>query len=129
MSRRLVCIEDDPEVIELMRLIVTRYGFEFYDASSGLQGIELVEDVMPDLVLLDLMMPGSVDGWDVFDHLKNNAETKDIAIIVVTARAYFDERVAEMRSANGGNLVTKPFGPAQLMDAINRALNVPSDEI
>lgn len=121
MLRRLVCIEDDPELIELIRLIVQRYGFKIDEASSGAVGIELVETVQPDLVLLDLMMPG-MDGWQVFDHLRANAGTMHIPIIVVTARTYLDERVAELRAANNGHFVSKPFTPTQLMDAINHVL-------
>lgn len=123
MARCLVCIEDDPEVIELLRLIVARQGFEFIEARGGTKGIELVKQHKPDLVLLDLMMPG-LDGWEVFDLLKSDPETKAIPIIVVTARAHFDERVAEMRAANDGNLLTKPFIPQQLIDAIYRVLNI-----
>ncbi|MEP7290403.1 MAG: response regulator [Chloroflexota bacterium] len=123
MSRRLVCIEDDPEVTELMRLIVARHGFELLEARNGLRGIEMVKETQPDLVLLDLMMPG-LDGWEVFDQLKSNPETKNVPIIIVTARAHFDDRVAEMRAANDGNLLTKPFTPAQLIQAINRILRI-----
>lgn len=123
MARCIVCIEDDPEVIELLRLIVARHGFEFVEARGGTKGIELVKQHLPDLVLLDLMMPG-LDGWEVFDLLKGDPQTNDIPIIVVTARAHFDERVAEMRAANDGNLLTKPFIPQQLIDAINRVLNI-----
>lgn len=121
MPRRLVCIEDDPELIGLIRLIVQRSGFEVYEASTGLAGIELVETLMPDLVLLDLMMPG-IDGWQVFDHLRANGETSSIPIIIVTARTYLDERVAELRAADDGHFVSKPFAPTQLMEAINRVL-------
>jgi len=123
MARCLVCIEDDSEVIELLRLIVARHGFDFIEARGGTKGIELVKKHMPDLVLLDLMMPG-LDGWEVFDLLKADPQTKAIPIIVVTARAHFDERVAEMRAANDGNLLTKPFIPQQLIDAIYRVLKI-----
>ena len=121
MSRRVVCVEDEPDVIDLMRLIVTRQGLEFISARGGQKGIETVEQIKPDLVLLDLMMPG-IDGWEVYDHLKANPETKDIPIIVVTARAQHDPRVTEMRIHSSDNLVTKPFGPAQLIETINKAL-------
>lgn len=121
MPRRLVCIEDDPELVELIRLIVQRYGFKIDQASSGAEGIELVESAQPDLVLLDLMMPG-MDGWQVFDQLRANAGTMNIPIIIVTARTYLDERVAELRAANNGHFVSKPFTPTQLMDAIYHVL-------
>ncbi|MEO8396894.1 MAG: response regulator [Chloroflexota bacterium] len=127
MPRRVVCVEDEQDVIDLMRLIVERYGFEFIEARGGIKGMETVRRVKPDLVLLDLMMPG-VDGWDVYDALTSEAETKDIPIVIVTARALHDARIAEMRLANAENLVTKPFGPAQLMETIERVLRSSSSE-
>ncbi len=127
MPRRVVCIEDEQDVIDLMRLIVERYGFEFIEARGGLKGLETVRRMKPDLVLLDLMMPG-VDGWEVYDTLTSDAETKDIPIVIVTARALHDARVTQMRIANAENLVTKPFGPAQLIDTIERVLRSSSSE-
>ena len=125
MPRRVVCIEDEPEMIELMRLIVQRHGMEFFSARGGLKGIEIVKEVQPDLVLLDLMMPG-MDGWTVFDRLRGDPNTARVPIIIVTARAYHDPRVAEMRASNTGTLVTKPFAPAQLIEAIDHLLQLSS---
>jgi CheY-like chemotaxis protein len=122
MSRRVVCIEDEQDVIDLMRLILEREGYEFIEAHGGLEGMETVERMTPDIVLLDLMMP-NIDGWEVYDHLHENPATKDIPIIVVTARTQHDPRVMQMRIANSDNLVTKPFGPAQLVDTIQRVLS------
>lgn len=125
MPRRVVCIEDEQEMIDLMRLIIQRHGFEFFSARGGAKGIETVKRVQPDLVLLDLMMP-IMDGWTVFDRLRGDPETAAIPIIIVTARAYHDPRVAEMRTNNTGTLVTKPFAPAQLIEAIDRILGISS---
>jgi DNA-binding response OmpR family regulator len=122
MPRRVVvCIEDEQDVTELIRIICQRHGFDFASANTGEAGLALVQSKLPDLVLLDLMMPG-VDGWTVYDRLKADAATAAIPIIVVTARAYYDQRVAQMRTAEADNLVTKPFGPAQLTEAIDRVL-------
>lgn len=121
MSRRVVCIEDEQDIIDLMRLILERQGYEFAEAHGGLEGIELVESTTPDVVLLDLMMPG-IDGWQVYDRLQKNPATNRIPIIVVTARAQHDPRVTKMRISNSDYLVTKPFGPAQLIDAVDRVL-------
>ncbi len=125
MSLRVVCIEDEADVIDLLRLIVSRQGYEFVEARGGKDGIRVVEQIKPDLVLLDLNMPG-LDGWDVYDHLQANAETKDIPIIIVTARAQHDQRVTNMRIANAPNLVTKPFGPAELIEVMGRILKTSS---
>jgi DNA-binding response OmpR family regulator len=122
MPRRVVvCIEDEQDVTELIRIIVQRHNFDFASANTGETGLALVQSKKPDLVLLDLMMPG-LDGWTVYDRLKADPETAAIPIIVVTARAYYDPRVAQMRTANADNLVTKPFGPAQLIETIDRVL-------
>ena len=121
MPRRVVCIEDEQDVIDLMRVILERQGYEFIEAHGALEGMETVERTTPDIVLLDLMMP-NIDGWEVYDHLHENPETKDIPIIVVTARTQHDPRVTQMRVANSDYLVTKPFGPAQLVDTIQRVL-------
>jgi two-component system response regulator VicR len=127
MPRRVVCIEDEQDVIDLMRLIIERHGFEFIEARGGIKGLETVRRMKPDLVLLDLMMPG-IDGWEVYDTLTSEAQTKDIPIVIVTARAHHDTRVGEMRVAHAENLVTKPFGPAQLIDTIERVLRSSSSE-
>lgn len=121
MQRRMVCIEDEPEMIELISLIVSRQGFEFFGARGGRSGMEMVKRVMPDIVLLDLMM-SDVDGWEVYDFLKADPETRDIPIIIVTARGQQDQRLVRMRAANVDNLVTKPFAPAQLIAAVERIL-------
>jgi CheY-like chemotaxis protein len=121
MSQRVVCIEDEQDVIDLMRLILERQGFEFIEAHGALEGMETVERLKPDLVLLDLMMP-SIDGWEVYDHLRQNPATQAIPIVVVTARTQHDPRVTEMRVANSEYLVTKPFGPSQLVETIDRVL-------
>ncbi len=125
MPRRVVCIEDEQEMIDLMRLIIQRQGLEFFAARGGLKGIEIVKQVQPDLVLLDLMMPG-MDGWTVFDRLHADPATASIPIVIVTARAYHDQRVAEMRAANTGTLVTKPFAPAQLIEVVDHILRISS---
>ena len=59
---RVVCIEDEPEMIDLVRLILGREGFEVIGAPGGIEGLNVIEDLQPQLVLLDLMMP-DMDGW------------------------------------------------------------------
>ena len=67
--RKIVCIEDEPEMIDLVKLILSRYGFEVVGAHGGLEGLRAIRTRTPDLVLLDLMMPG-MDGWEVYQALK-----------------------------------------------------------
>lgn len=118
---RVVCIEDEPDMIELMRLLLTRQGFEVIGARGGKEGIELVEKNLPELILLDIMMP-DLDGWEVYDHLKQNPKTRDIPVIVVTARAQTAEKLKALGEAGVDDYIVKPFGPGQLLDSIQRVL-------
>ncbi|MBI5669801.1 MAG: response regulator [Chloroflexi bacterium] len=118
---RVVCIEDEPEMIDLVRLILSREGYEVIGAPGGVKGLETVEDLSPDLVLLDLMMP-DMDGWEVYQRMKANPNTKHIPVIVVTARAQSIDKVLGLHIAKVDDYITKPFGPAELLSSIQRVL-------
>jgi DNA-binding response OmpR family regulator len=118
----VVCIEDEPDMIDLVRLILTRKGFEVVGASSGYEGLQAVEQLQPDLVLLDLMMP-DMDGWEVYQRMKANAVTSKIPVIVVTAKAQSIDKMLGLHIAKVDDYVTKPFGPAELVNSIERVLS------
>lgn len=118
---RLVCIEDEPDMIDLVRLILSREGYEVIGVAGGAKGLETVENLKPDLVLLDLMMP-DMDGWEVYQRMKANPNTKHIPVIVVTARAQSIDRVLGLHIAKVDDYITKPFGPAELLTSIERVL-------
>jgi CheY-like chemotaxis protein len=108
-------------MIELMRLLLTRQGFEFFGARGGKEALDLIEQISPELILLDIMMP-DMDGWEVYNHLKLNPKTQNIPVIVVTARAQTAEKLAAMREAGVDDYITKPFGPGQLVESVERVL-------
>jgi len=120
-SVRIVCIEDEPEMIDLVKLILTRESFEVYGADGGENGLQLIAEVEPDLVLLDLMMPG-MDGWEVYQQLRNNPATADIPVIIITAKAQSIDKVLGLHIAKVNDYITKPFGPHELMESIKRVL-------
>ena len=119
----VVCIEDDPQVIDLVKLILGRKGFELVGAVGGREGIETVRRVKPDLVLLDLMMP-DMDGWEVYRQMKADEELKNIPVIVVTARVQSIDRVLALHIAKVDDYITKPFGPQDLLQSVNRVLGL-----
>jgi len=120
-AARVVCIEDEPDMIDLIRLLLTRKGYDFIGARSGYEGLTLISEHRPDLVLLDLMMP-DMDGWEVYQRLRANSLTTQIPVIVVTARARTVEQMETIRAARVDDYIVKPFGPGQLIAAIQRVL-------
>jgi DNA-binding response OmpR family regulator len=120
-KRRILCIEDEPEMIDLIRLILERKGFEVLGAVGGQEGLEAVRREKPDLVLLDLMMP-DVDGWEVYRQMKADEELQHIPVVVVTAKAQSIDKVLGLHIAKVDDYVTKPFGPGDLVDSVERVL-------
>ncbi len=121
-TRQIVCIEDEPEMIDLFKLILTRRGFEVIGANGGRQGLELVKEIKPDLILIDLMMP-DMDGWEVYQNLKANEETQHIPVIVVTAKAQSIDRVLGLHIAKVNDYIAKPFSPSALLESIEQVLS------
>jgi len=117
----ILCVEDEPEMIDLMRLILGRRGFEVKGANSGKEGLKIIKDDKPDLILLDLMMP-DMDGWEVYQQLKADEATKDIPVIVVTAKAQSIDRVLGLHIAKVDDYIAKPFSPAELLSSVEKVL-------
>jgi len=120
-KRRILCIEDEPEMIDLIRLILERKGFEVLGAVGGQEGIEAIRRERPDLILLDLMMP-DVDGWEVYRQMKADESLQHIPVVVVTAKAQSIDKVLGLHIAKVDDYVTKPFGPSDLLESVERVL-------
>jgi DNA-binding response OmpR family regulator len=120
-AKRVVCIEDEPEMIDLVRLILGRKGFEVIGANGGVEGLEAVRRERPDLVLLDLMMP-DMDGWEVYQQIKADDELRHIPVVVVTAKAQSIDKVLGLHIAKVDDYITKPFGPQELLESITKIL-------
>ena len=120
-KRKLVYIEDEQEMIDLVRLILNRRGFEIVGANGGREGLDTVRHVIPDLVLLDLMMP-DMDGWDVYQQMKADETTQNIPVIVVTAKAQSIDKVLGLHIAKVDDYISKPFSPQELVDSVEKVL-------
>ncbi len=123
----ILCIEDEPEMIDLIRLILGRRGFEVEGASGGEEGLEKIHNAPPDLVLLDLMMP-DMDGWEVYQQMKAEETTKDIPVIVVTAKAQSIDKVLGLHIAKVDDYISKPFSPQELLSSVEKVLGVDNPE-
>ena len=121
-SKRIICVEDEPEMIDLIRLILNRHGFEVEGAEGGIKGIEMIRKSPPDLVLLDLMMP-DMDGWEVYQQMKADEKTNNVPVIVVTAKAQNIDKVLGLHIAKVDDYISKPFSPQALLDSVEKVLS------
>jgi len=120
-TRRVVYIEDEPEMVDLVRLILSRKGYEVIGSNGGRDGLDKVRLENPDLVLLDLMMP-DMDGWDVYQQMKAGEATRDIPVIVVTAKAQSIDKVLGLHIAKVADYISKPFSPQELVNSVEKVL-------
>jgi len=118
-TKQILCIEDEPEMIDLMRLILGRRGFEVRGAGGGMEGIKMIRQEHPDLVLLDLMMP-DMDGWEVYQQMKADETTRTIPVIVVTAKAQSIDKVLGLHIAKVDDYIAKPFSPQELLNSVDK---------
>ncbi|MBP6470345.1 MAG: response regulator [Chloroflexi bacterium] len=125
--KKVVCIEDELEMIELVKLILGRNKFEVTGAVGGHEGLIKIAEIKPDLVLLDLMMP-EMDGWEVYQKMKASEDMRDIPVIVVTAKAQSIDRVLGLHIARVDDYITKPFGPQELIDSVERIIRTHAKE-
>jgi two-component system response regulator VicR len=121
-KKLILCIEDEAEMIDLIRLILTRRGFDVRGANGGKEGLEIIRRDHPDLILLDLMMP-DMDGWEVYQQMKADESTKDIPVIVVTAKAQSIDKVLGLHIAKVDDYIAKPFSPQELMESVDSVLS------
>lgn len=119
--KSIVCIEDEAEMIDLMRLILGRRGFDVRGAMSGAEALKMIREDKPDLILLDLMMP-EMDGWEVYQQIKAEEKTKNIPVIVVTAKAQSIDRVLGLHIAKVDDYIAKPFSPQELLNSVEKVL-------
>jgi two-component system, OmpR family, response regulator VicR len=118
---RVLCIDDESGVIELISLILKAQNVQVEGANSGREGLESIRKNPPDAVLLDIMMP-EMDGWEVYRLIKEDETLKKVPVIIVTARnSSFEEIIARER-AGVDDYITKPFVPNDLRKSLSKVL-------
>ncbi|MCF3593901.1 response regulator [Rhodobacteraceae bacterium LMO-12] len=119
MGKHVLLIEDEPNIIEAISFILSRDGWKVDTHSNGQTAIETVRAKRPDLVILDVMLPG-MSGYDILRGLRDTGDTVDLPVLMLTARGQTKDR--EMAEKIGANrFMTKPFSNAEVLDAV-RAL-------
>lgn len=120
--KQVIYFEDENDMVELVRIILGREGYHVEGVSEGRAGLQSVKENLPDIVLLDLMMP-DMDGWEIYRQLKNDDKTMDIPVIVITAKAQSIDKVLGLEIAKVDDYISKPFRPHELIARVDKVLS------
>ena len=120
MAKKILIIDDERDLAEMISFRLEANGFEVSSALGGPSGIEKANTFKPDLIILDLMMPG-MDGYEAAKRLKADVHTSKIPIIILTA-AVSPELEQRVRSISAADCITKPFEPKDLVEKVKKAL-------
>jgi len=118
MERTVLIIEDEKLIIVSTQMVLEAAGFRVESATNGEEGIERARQLAPDLILLDIMMPG-IDGWETLTRLKRDPESAAIPVIIFTAREHArgHQKSTEMGAAD---YFRKPFEPDELIELVEK---------
>ena len=121
MQKKILIVEDEESLLKLESILLTTKGYLVQGVASGLAALEAVEEELPDLILLDVMLP-KMDGFEVCSRIKQNRDTRHIPVILLTAKKT-PEDVARGREVGADHYITKPFKSAMVMDVIDSLIN------
>lgn len=127
MTHRILVVDDEPDITALVAYHLARSGYRVSTASSGSDALKAVANERPDLIVLDLMLPG-LSGFDVLQELRRRADTEQIGIIVLTARREEGDRIKGL-TLGADDYLVKPFSPQELVlrvGAVLRRLRAPA---
>jgi CheY-like chemotaxis protein len=120
-KRTIMVVDDNPDLVEILRMMLESNGFNVRCAYSGQELLDSLKEQIPDLILLDIMMP-QMDGLEVLTRLKEDASTESIPVILLTAKMQ-NADILEGYKMGADYYITKPFTPAQVLEGINLILH------
>jgi len=117
---RVLLVDDEPHILTALEFLVETAGYQVRKAREGKEALRLAKDFLPDIIVLDVMMPG-MDGFEVAKHIRQMPELEDARIVFLTAKGTMQDR-AQGYSSGGEVYLTKPFDNDQLLTIINEVL-------
>ncbi len=124
-GKTILCIEDEDDIRDLYRIVLTRAGYRYHYAAGGYQGLEMARRLQPDLIILDLMMPG-LSGIDVLEQMREDEALRHIPVLIVTVRDLEAEMLVHKLYGEHDNLVgyiLKPFPLHHFLEQVRAALS------
>lgn len=122
-TKRVLVCDDDPVILRLLEVNLELEGFDVLTGNNGEEGVEIATRELPDLVILDIMMP-RVDGYEACRRIKENEITKDIPVIFLSAKAQAAD-IEKGKSFGVAEYLTKPFDPTDLTDLVFKLIGQP----
>lgn len=120
MSQKILIVDDEPSIVIPLKFLMEQKGYEVEVAVSGAEVLERMESFRPDLVLLDIMLPGT-DGLEVCQSIRENPSHSSVKIVFITALGR-DMDVAKGVASGGDAYITKPFANADLLETVKKLL-------
>lgn len=118
MSRTVLIVDDEPNIVVSLEFLMEQAGFRVGVAKNGEEALELLPNLKPDVVLLDVMLPG-IDGFDVLQHIRQTPSLQQIAVIMLTAKGR-DVEVTKGMALGANAYITKPFSTRDLLNEVRR---------
>lgn len=119
--KRILIVEDQADIRKLIRMTLEFEDYEIHEASDGSLGLRTAQAIKPDAMLLDVMMPGELDGLQVCQRVKSDPALQATKVVVLTARGQQKDREAGER-AGADEYLVKPFSPLQLIETLERLI-------
>ncbi len=116
MGKKVLLIEDEPNIIEAISFILSRDGWDVATHSNGHDAVDVVRTKSPDMVILDVMLPGK-SGYEILRELREDTSMRDLPVLMLTARGQSKDREMAER-AGASRFMTKPFSNAEVLDAV-----------
>jgi DNA-binding response OmpR family regulator len=123
MSQTILIVDDEPNIVIPLQFLMEQNGYSTLVAQSGEEALEMISKEKPDLVLLDIMLPG-VDGFEVCEIIRLNPEWRNTRVIFLTAKGR-DVDIAKGMVLGADEYITKPFSNQQIIDAVKKLLEKP----
>ncbi len=120
MAHRVLVVDDDREIVRLLRAYLERSGYQVLVANDGKSALQLIQSERPDLVLLDLMLPG-YDGWELTRRMRKDSNLSATPIVMITARVEEEDRIVGLE-LGADDYVTKPFNPLEVVARVRAVL-------
>jgi two-component system, OmpR family, alkaline phosphatase synthesis response regulator PhoP len=124
--KKILVVDDEEDVVDVLRLVLGKKGYQVSTAMSGMDGLTRAQSELPDLILLDIMMH-QMDGWEVLKLLKLDERTSGIPVVMLSARVEPRDKIRGLQEG-AIDYVTKPFSVREMLEKIEAVLGAPAEE-